>query len=111
MAIYDDGDVNSKANKFVYTISHDPNLTAEEKEAILREHDEAMLELKMAMEDDRIKQEKELDRALQEKLNRRKRLRGENYKREIKDAIKEAEDEIDYELAMEREERFENIAL
>jgi hypothetical protein len=95
LAIYDNGDINSKANKFVYDITNDKNLSDEEREQMLRAHDEAMLELKMAMEGDRKKHEKEMDKALQEKLARRKRLREEQYKKQIKDAIKVAENEVD----------------
>jgi len=95
LAIYDNGDINSKANKFVYDITNDKNLSDEEREQMLRAHDEAILELKMAMEGDRKKHEKEMDKALQEKLARRKRLREEQYKKQIKDAIKVAENEVD----------------
>ena len=64
LAIHDNGDINSKANKLVFEIENNPNLTNEEKEALLRAHDEAMLELKIAMDADRKKQEKEMDKAL-----------------------------------------------
>ena len=40
------------------------------------------------MDHDRKKQEKELDRALQDKLARRKRLREEQYKKQIKEETK-----------------------
>lgn len=64
LAIHDNGDINSKANKLVFEIEHNENLTNEEKESLLRAHDEAMLELKIAMDADRKKQEKEMDKAL-----------------------------------------------
>ena len=64
LAIHDNGDIHSKANKLVFEIENNLNLTNEEKEALLRAHDEAMLELKIAMDADRKKQEKEMDKAL-----------------------------------------------
>lgn len=64
LAIYDNGDINSKANKFVFDIQNDKNLSDEEKESLLRAHDEAMLELKIAMDADMKKQNKEMDKAL-----------------------------------------------
>ena len=38
MAIYDGGDPNSKHNQIVRAIENNPNLTEEEKEALLRGH-------------------------------------------------------------------------
>ena len=64
LAIYDNGDLNSKANKLVFEIENNPNLNDEEKESLLRAHEDAMHELKIQMDNDRKKQEKELDRAL-----------------------------------------------
>jgi hypothetical protein len=84
LAIHDNGDITSKANKLVFRIEQDKNLTDEERENLLRAHDEAMLELKIAMDSDRKKQEKEMDKALQEKIARRRRLREEQYKKQIK---------------------------
>lgn len=64
LAIHDNGDINSKANQLVFEIENNPNLSNEEKEALLRAHEEAMLELKIAMDADRKKHEKEMDKAL-----------------------------------------------
>lgn len=38
-AIYDNGDQNSRNNKYVAAINRDSNLTAEEKERLLKNHD------------------------------------------------------------------------
>ena len=63
-AIYDNGDINSKANRMVFDINRNKNLNDEEKAALLKAHDDAMMELKLAMDSDRKKQEKEMDKAL-----------------------------------------------
>lgn len=109
LAIYDNGDINSKANKFVYDVTNDKNLSQEEKDALLRAHDEAMLELKIAMDADLKKQHKEMDKAMQEKLARRKRLREERYRKQIKEAQQKAEDDVEREIERERSDRFEDI--
>jgi len=38
-AIYDNGDLNSRHNKYVASIQNDANLSAEEKERLLKNHD------------------------------------------------------------------------
>lgn len=108
-AIYDGGDANSKANKMVRKIEIDPNLSEEEKMALLAAHEAQLSNIEQLMDADRMKQEQELDRALQERLARRKRNAERFNKKEIKEAQKEAQQEVDNHFEQKTNEVLENL--
>ena len=74
-AIYDNGDVNSKANKFVAMVQENINLSDDEKERLLKNQELNLENIKSLMEKEKVHQEQEFDRVLKERLDRRRRLK------------------------------------
>lgn len=56
-AIYDNGDPNSRNNKYVAQIQSNENLSPEEKERLLKNHEQALMQLDGLMDNDKKRQE------------------------------------------------------
>lgn len=52
-AIYDNGDVNSRNNKYVAAIQNDDKLSAEEKERLLKNHEQNIVALSGLIDGDK----------------------------------------------------------
>jgi len=78
-AIYED----SKANKFVAMIEKNKNLTDEEKNNLLKNQEENLDAIAKMLENDKELQEREFDRILKERLDRRRRLKEKQHAKEI----------------------------
>ena len=96
-AIFDNGDPNSRNNKYVAQIQSNDNLTAEEKERLLKNHEAGLAQLGDLMAMDKKRQEQELDRILKERLERRRKLKEKQFATEIKAEGKEAEAKLNQE--------------
>lgn len=103
-AIYDNGDQNSRNNKYVAAINRDSNLTAEEKERLLKNHDQNVAHLASLIDADKRRQEQELDRMLKERLERRRKLLEKQHAPEIKKESEEAEERINGEYKQKTED-------
>jgi len=99
-AIYDGGDSKSKNNKLVKRIELDENLTQEEKENLLKAHEARLNYIDNLMDGEKKRQEQELDRALKERLEKRRKAQEKIHAKDIKNDCKTAEIEIT--AAMER---------
>ena len=97
-AIYDNQDVNSRANKFVAMIEQNQNLTAEEKERLLKNQEENEDLIGELLAKDKASQEMELDRLLKERLDRRRRLKEKQHAKEIAKETMQAQNEVDAEF-------------
>lgn len=93
-AIYDNGDINSRNNKYVAQIQANDNLSAEEKERLLKNHEQNIMQLSGLMDADKKRQEQELDRILKERLERRRKLKEKQHAKEIREEGKDAEKRI-----------------
>lgn len=94
-AIYDNQDVNSRANKFVAMIEQNQNLTPEEKERLLKNQEENEDLIGELLAKDKASQEMELDRLLKERLDRRRRLKEKQHAKEIAKETMQAQNEVD----------------
>lgn len=74
-AIYDNYDPNSKHNQIVRKIQQDQNLTEEEKEFLMKSHEGNMHNIETIMDNEKKRQDQELDRALKDRVERRRRLK------------------------------------
>ncbi len=101
-AIYDNGNVKSDNNKLVFKISQNDNLTAEEKERLLKDHETGLHNINSVLDNEKKRQEQELDRALAERLARRHRTKEAQHKTDIKSDLKKAEKEIADEIKAKR---------
>lgn len=97
-AIYDNQDVNSRANKFVAMIEQNQNLTPEEKERLLKNQEENEDLIGELLAKDKASQEMELDRLLKERLDRRRRLKEKQHAKEIAKETMQAQNEVDSEF-------------
>ena len=93
-AIYDNGNVKSENNKFVFKVAQNELLNDEEREQLLKAHETGLNNITNVLENEKKRQEQELDRALQERLARRHRLKESQHKLDIKADLKNAEKEI-----------------
>jgi len=93
-AIYDNGDPNSYNNKYVAKIQSNDTLSGEEKERLLKNHEQNLNQLSGLMDMDKKRQEQELDRILKERLDRRRKLKEKQFAKEIKEETKTAEKRI-----------------
>mmetsp|Transcript_7555 Transcript_7555/g.5444 ORF Transcript_7555/g.5444 Transcript_7555/m.5444 type:complete len:162 (-) Transcript_7555:2519-3004(-) len=88
-ALYDNGDLKSKANQMVKRIELDDNLTEAEKEQLLRNHEFNLTGIDGIMNEERKIQDQSLEKAIKDRLERRQRLLEKRNKKEIKnEAIK-----------------------
>jgi len=72
----------------------DPNLTEAEKEGLLRNHYQSLTGIDEMMEAERRKQEAELEKAIKDRADRRRKALEAKYKKEINAEIKEGEQQI-----------------
>ena len=56
-AIYDNGDPNSRNNKYVAQVQNNDSLTSEEKEKLLKNHENNLMQLEGLMDMDKKRQE------------------------------------------------------
>jgi tellurite resistance protein len=82
-AIYDGGDTKSKANQMVKRIQLNGDLSEEDRARLLKAHEDAVMGVDAQLADDRRRQEQELDRALKERLERRKAAKKKLNKDEL----------------------------
>jgi len=101
-AIYDNYDPNSKHNKIVRKIQQDANLTEEEKEFLMKNHEGNMHNIESIMEGEKKRQDQEFDRALRDRMERRKRLKEKLFKKDIKQEQRELEHEIETDINYKR---------
>lgn len=92
-ALYDGGDVKSKSNQMVKRIALNGDLSEEDRARMLKAHEDALMAVDNQLADDKRRQEQELDRALKERLERRKqakkKLNKEDLNAEVGDATAE----------------------
>jgi len=107
MAIYDNGDVKTKNNQLVRKIELNEVLNDDEKEKLLQMHEGRMHGIDGVLENEKRKQEQELDRALKERLDRRHRMRekqhGKDIRREEAEAEKNAAEEFEKNKELEKD--------
>lgn len=82
-AIYDEGNVKSRMNQVVARIENNEDLTDLEKEALLQGQERNLVEIDKLMEGERLTQDTELERALRERIERRKRMLEKKHKKDI----------------------------
>jgi len=75
----------------VRQIEQDPNLSEAEKESLLRNHYQSLTGIDEMMEAERKKQDAELERAIKDRADRRRKALEAKYKKEINSEIKEGE--------------------
>ena len=63
-AIYDNGNVKSENNKLAFKIAQNQLLNEDERESLLRTHEAGLLNINGVLENEKKRQEQELDRAL-----------------------------------------------
>eukprot|EP00347_Sterkiella_histriomuscorum_P018896 403343756 len=90
-AQYDGGDPNSRHNQIVKAIESNLNLTEEEKENLHRNHQKQLMQIDDLMNEEKLKQSKEMEHALKEHVDKRRKALETKYKKEIKEEIKEQE--------------------
>lgn len=83
-AIYDNGDVKTKNNQLVMKIEKNDFLDEAERERLLQSHESRLHNIDGMLENEKRKQEHELDRALKERLDRRHRLREKQHGKDIR---------------------------
>ncbi len=91
VAIYDNNDVKSRQNQLVKQIEQDKNLTDAEKEALLRLHNQNLTNIGEMMDAEKRRQDSELEKAIKDRAERRKKALEAKYKKEINLEIKEGE--------------------
>ena len=72
-------------------IEADKNLSEAEKEALLRLHNQDLTNIGEMMDADKRKQDAELEKAIKDRVERRKKALESKYKKEINLEIKEGE--------------------
>ncbi len=72
-AIYDNGDVKARNNQLVSLIEANPIFNDQEKNLLLKNHEDRLHTIDNLLEVEKRKQEQELDRALKLRLDRRNR--------------------------------------
>jgi hypothetical protein len=90
-AIYDGNDVESRHNKLVQQIEKDKGLTEEEKEAMLRQHNVNLANIGDMMDAEKRRQDAELEKAVRDRVEKRKKALEQKYKKEIAAEVKEGE--------------------
>ena len=83
-AIYDNGNLKSENNKLVVKIAKDKTLTEHQKEMLLKAHELGLHNIQEVLEAEKKRQEQELDRALQERLARRHRIKESQHSNALK---------------------------
>ena len=81
-ALYDDGNVRNRQNLIVRRIDQS-NLSEAEKEALLKYHEINLADIDAIMDDEKRAHEAELERALKERVDKRRKMLERKYRREI----------------------------
>lgn len=97
-ALYDGGDAKSRHNQIVRQIENDPSLSEAEKEALLRNHFQSLTGIDEMMDAERRRQEAELEKAIKDRVDRRKKALESKFKKEINQEVKEGEQIIKDEI-------------
>jgi hypothetical protein len=84
LAIYDNGNVKSKNNQLVWKIEKNTALDDSEKERMLQQHEGRLHNIDNVLDNEKKKQEHELDRALKERLDRRHRMKEKQHGKDIR---------------------------
>lgn len=84
----------SRQNMLVSQIENDPNLSEAEKEALLRNHFQSMSGIDEMMDAEKRRQDSELEKAIKDRADRRRKALEAKHKKEINAEIKEGEQEI-----------------
>lgn len=108
-ALYDNGDPKSRHNQLIRQIEENPNLSEAEKEQMLRQHYQSLTGIDELMENDRRKQESDLEKAIKERADRRRKALEQKYKKEINTEIKEGEQVIKDEIEARKLEKHKDI--
>lgn len=108
-ALYDGGDAKSRHNQIVRQIEQDKDLSEAEKEALLRNHYQNLTGIDELMEAEKRKQEAELERAIKERVERRRKALESKYKKEINTEVREGEQIIKDEIAARKLETVKAI--
>lgn len=101
-AIYENYDPNSKQNQLVRRIQENDVLDENEKESLMKGHEGNMRDIEMAMETEKKSQDQEMDRALRERMERRRRLKEKLNKKAITKGQREAEKLVETEINEKR---------
>lgn len=104
-AIYDNGDVKSKNNQLVLKIEQSKKLSDGEKEALLQQHEGRLHNIDNVLDQEKRKQEQELDRALKERLDRRHRLKDKQHGKDIRKEQSVVEKETEEEFEQKKEDQ------
>lgn len=104
-AIYDNGDVKSKNNQLVLKIEQSKKLNDGEKEALLQQHEGRLHNIDNVLDQEKRKQEQELDRALKERLDRRHRLKDRQHGKDIRKEQSVVEKETEEEFEKKKEDQ------
>lgn len=97
-AIYDGGNVNSKANQIVKKIDLTQDLSEEDRQRLLRSHEDNLQAVEDALTEDRRRQQQELDRALKERLEKRKAAKKKLNNKDLQADVQETTDLINDEF-------------
>lgn len=98
-AIYDGGDTKSKANQIVKRIQLQGDLSEDDRARLLKAHEDSVMAVDSQLAEDRRRQEQELDRALKERLERRKAAKKKLNKDELQDAVNEITADVNEDFA------------
>jgi hypothetical protein len=91
IAIYDNNGVKSRHNKLVNQIEQDKNLTDAENYTLLSLHNKNLKNIGEIMDADKLKQDAEIEKAIKDRVECRKKALEAKYKKEITLEIKEGE--------------------
>jgi hypothetical protein len=97
-AIYDNGNVNSKANQIVKRIDLTQELSESDRQRLLKSHEDNLQNVEDALNEDRRRQQQELDRALKERLEKRKNAKRKLNNEELQEELKDSTDIINDEF-------------
>ncbi len=86
-----DQNAKSRQNQIVRQIENDPNLSEAEKEALLRAHNQNLTNIDEMMDAEKRKQDSELEKAIRDRADRRRKALENKYKKEINAELKEGE--------------------
>eukprot|EP00347_Sterkiella_histriomuscorum_P024098 403332318 len=102
LALYDGGDPNSRHNQIVKAIENNQNLTEEEKENLLRNHQKQLMQIDDLMDAEKRKQNEEMERALKERIDKRRKALEAKHKKEIQGDVKDQEQLLKEEIERNR---------
>lgn len=109
-AIYDNGNVKSENNKLVFKIAQNQLLNEDDKEQLLKAHEAGLHNINSVLDNEKKRQEQELDRALQERLTRRHRMKDSQHKIDIKAELKVEEKQITDQIEAQKESEVQRLS-